>query len=147
MSRFVTLGREFRFNGNDYRGHVVASADAFYFVIDPHGMPHAGGLLGAAFEAVREHFNSKGAQTCYTRQLAELPAEITSDPDWPVRQTQGSVLVVPREAVANVHFPWLWLDNRVCISAAEVEFSTVFNLFRRGNIRRSLADIGWTLAN
>ncbi len=147
MPRFVTLGREFRFNGNDYRGHVVASPDAFYFVIDPQAMPHAGGLFGAAFAAVRDHFNSKGAETCYTRQLSELPAEITSDPDWPVCQTQGAVLVVPREAVSNVRFPWLWLDNRVCISAAEMELSTVFNIFRRGNVRRSLAGIGWALAN
>lgn len=147
MPRFVTLGREFRFNGNDYRGHVVASAEAFYFVIDPHGMTYGGGLLGAAFAAVKEHFNALGADTSYTRDLSQLPAAISGDPDWPVRQKQGTMLVVPREAVFKIRFPWLWLDNRVCISADRMEVSAVFNILRRGKIRRLLADVGWTMAN
>jgi hypothetical protein len=108
---------------------------------------HGGGLVGAALSVVAEHYASRSANSsCYTSQLSDLPAEVVEDCEWPVRQQSGQVLVVPRDSVESVRIPWFWLDNRIYITTADSQFSTVYNWFRLKRIRRFLTDCGWEVA-
>jgi hypothetical protein len=143
--KFLILGHEFRFKRNDFKGPVVLSEDAFYFVIAKHGLADGVGLLGKALVALNERAGTRAANTCYTNDLANLPPEIVDDPQWPIRQTTGSVVVIPRTAVQSIRFPRFWLSNRLWVTAADLEVGTVFNIFRRQSIRRFLEQAGWDI--
>lgn len=147
MPRFLILGHEFRFNRNDFKGPVIASADAFYFVINKYGLADGTGILGGLLTCLNEHLGKKTSANDYMRDLAELPPEITQDPDWPIDQPFGPVLIIPRSVIVAVTVPRFWLNNRVYVCADGLEVSVVYNLFRRGKIRRFLAEIGWTAAS
>ncbi len=139
----LILGHEFRFKGNDFKGPVIASADAFYFIITKHGLAEGAGLLGSCLVALNKRTGASAAETCYTKDLSELPSEILHDPAWRVRQESGTVLVLPHHAVRSVKIPWFWLYNRVYVSTQDLEIGTVYNLFRRRKIKGFLEMAGW----
>jgi hypothetical protein len=99
-------------------------------------------LLGALLER-----RTKGQPLCGTdsrvieTDLADLPHEITSDPDWPVKQSQGPVLILPRKAIQSIRYSfWQW---GIFLQTADLEFRIEPPFFGRTRVLNWLREVGW----
>jgi hypothetical protein len=147
VSKAFRIGRAAEGN---YSGVVVASPEAFYFVVGRNVakvvLAVVRGLLGSA-EAIAEMKKKKGllepGSELIETDLAELPEEIRGHPDWPVKKDQGRLLIVPRAAVTSLSFPfWKW---GIFLRTKTIEFRIEPPLFGRKKLFQSLREMGWEI--
>lgn len=130
----------------------IASADAFFLVVGKSalrtGMELSGGLLGSLLGNALDRFSKKkclidpGAAVVEMK-VEDLPEEVLGHPDWPAGVQQGTVIVIPREAIISVHYSfWRW---GIFVQTDKVEFRIVPPLFGRKKVLQFLRDTGWEL--
>ena len=155
MTEYLLLSRAFRvgkeMSGN-YAGLVVVAREAFYFVVGPKathmGMEAGGGVVGALVAAWLKRRSSgtvvDGAPSGVSQMdLSELPAEITAQRDWPVKQREGPVLIVTREAIRSVRYSfWQW---GIFLQVEDIEFRIEPPFFGREKKLQWLEEAGWPL--
>lgn len=155
MTEYLLLSRAFRVGkgvSGNYAGLVVAGRDAFYFVVGPKathmGMEAGGGVLGALVAAWLKRRSGgtvvAGAPSGVSQMdLSELPAEVTTLRDWPVRQKEGPVLVITREAISSIRYSfWQW---GIFLEVETLEFRIEPPFFGREKKLRWLEEAGWPL--
>ena len=118
-------------------GPVVASTDALFLKVDKTVVP-AGMLGGAVVRAIG--LLVKGTTYLHEIDLAELPPQIADDPEWPIRQKDGRVFVIPRDVVRRLHYPW-WGTLRV--HTEEHRFNIAPFFLRRKKVIRVLRELDW----
>jgi hypothetical protein len=112
MAKYLKISRAFHLGEavtRAYFGDVVASRAGFYLVLG--GGAFGSTPLGALAADVIERWLGplRLAPGVVVTDLARLPEAVTGHPDWPARQEEGPVVVVPREAVRSVHYSfWKW---------------------------------------
>ena len=135
-----------------YAGLVVASADAFFLVVGQKathmGMAAGGGVVGELVATVLAR-RAAGEALCepatgvIETDLAALPAEVTAHRDWPVKQTSGPVLVIPRAAIQSVRYSfWQW---GVFLQTEGLEFRIEPPFFGRERLWQTLGEMGWAI--
>jgi len=150
MSDYMTIGHSFSIGGfaNEYRGHVIASTDAYFLVIRKTALEHVAGLVvGAALGQLAGGFVDLviGKAIGSKREVMEvdmsdLPTVITAHPDWPCKQRTGRIIVVPRGAIDRIRYSFwgtydLILDSQtICIA---------LSLLRRRRVTRFLRNKDW----
>ena len=153
--KYMRVGRGFgiRTSGRkDYTGVIVASPDAFFLLPLMHmnlatlGAIGLGGAIGGAIAGALAHeANKRGQYLSETKNiiemdLADLRAEITDDPDWPLKKAKGKVLVVPRRAITKIKYSF-W--GHFKLVTEEATFLLELSLFPRRRITRFLRSVGW----
>jgi hypothetical protein len=123
-----------------FPGMVVASREALYFVPGVGSMPPSpiGGLFGKLLRAPQ--LGDLGGEM----DLAEVPAEITEHPDWPVTWDEGPVFVLPREAVEELRTSF-WLGG-IEMNLPDVRILVFTPVFRRKQMAAYLDALGWEIA-
>jgi hypothetical protein len=122
-------------------GTVVASRAGFYLVVS--GSAVGSTVLGALAAEVIESFLGplRLAPGVVVTDLAELSADVTGHPDWPVRQEEGPVIVVPRKAIRSVHYCfWKW---GIYLRTATMDIRIEPPLFGRKKVFAFLREAGW----
>ncbi len=144
MARYLKIGSAFHLGESVTRGcngAVVASREGFYLVVSGSGFGAT--PLGALAAAVIEHFLKPidFAPGVRVTDLAELPEEVTGDPDWPVRATEGPVIVVPRKAIRAIRYSfWKW---RIYLCTETMDVGIEPPLFGRKKVFAFLRESGW----
>jgi hypothetical protein len=129
-------------------GPVVASAEAVYLVVEGsalRGGVVSGGPLGAwvAGWIERRTFPLKPVPHVVEMDYAELPADVTGHPDWPVSPRHVPVIVVWRQAVKSVGYSfWKW---RIYLRSASLDIGIEPPLFGRKKVFAFLREAGWVL--
>jgi hypothetical protein len=132
--------KDSRFQQRAFVGAVVASADAFYFVLNPN-IPLRCSLFEASGRDTEPNPFGTTDPNVQQAELSKLSTEITGDHDWPLTWQQGPVLVVPRRAVRS-------LRTSLMLGGFELELKDVriviFSpIFRRQQMAAYLTAIGW----
>jgi hypothetical protein len=153
--KYMRVGGSFgiRTSGRkDYTGVIVASRDAFFLLPLMHmnlatlGAIGLGGAIGGAIAGALARAASKGGQYLSDAKdvtemdLADLPHEITGDPDWPLKKAKGRVLVVPRHAITKIKYSF-W--GHFKLITEERTFLLELSLFRRRRVTNFLRSVGW----
>jgi hypothetical protein len=135
-----------------YFGTSVASPDAFFLVLGANaiqlGMVQRGGILGywlANYLERRSGLDTRlqGSKGIILADLADLPVDIIGDPDWPVHQEEGPVLVVPREAIDAIWYSfWKW---GIYLRSGEVKIKLEPPWFGRKRLFGWLQAVGWEI--
>lgn len=135
---------------NVYPGMVVAGADAFYYAIDQKLIIGPGAVLGAVGGLVegmrgkkkRKQYMPQEVEFVEETDLADLPEDITGDPDWPVTWDEGPVIVVPRRAVVGVRTGF-WIGG-IDVEVEDMILRTFTPIFKRKKMVAYLLELGWT---
>ncbi len=138
---FNVRKKESRLRQRAFPGMVVASTDAFYLALDLQA-PLGGGLFGAP----RDEGGLFGTSDPLVEEaeLAELPADVTGDSDWPLTWKRGPVLVVPRRAVRSLRTSLLL--GGIELELADVRILVFTPVFRRQRMAAYLTATGWEVA-
>jgi hypothetical protein len=152
MPRYLKISRAFHLGegvSRAYFGAVVASRAGFYLVVGPNamraGLEMRGGRLGSL---VADFIERRLAPLDFApgvavTDLADLPTGVTGHPDWPVREQEGAVIVVPREAVRSVRYSfWKW-GIYLCTETMDIRVEPP--LFGRKKVFAFLRDKGWAI--
>jgi hypothetical protein len=141
-----------------YPGMVVVSQKCFYFAVDMEAVRRSrkmtyhqllGPLLG---EVVGGKVHSKKKKRTLSLlsqpdpeaeqvELADLPAEVREDPDWPVPWEEGPVLVVPRRAVLSVRTSFML--GGIEVELTDVRILAFTPIFQRKRLAESVEEYGW----
>ena len=152
MPKYLKISRAFHLGkgiSRAYSGGVVASDEAFFFVVGENalraGFVHGGGAIGALVADLLERRLAPldfGPHIVPT-DLGELPESIAGHPDWPIRAKEGPLIVVPRRAVRSIRYSfWKWgifLDTKTMEIRIEPPF------FGRKRMFTFLAEAGWEI--
>ncbi|MBI1246810.1 hypothetical protein GC197_03070 [bacterium] len=145
MPKYKRIANKFMLGSifKEYHGPVIASREAFYLVVNVSAAAAmggvVGGLVGVAIAGVLS--GGKKEQTdVLDIDLAELHPDILRDPDWPIRQQTGRVILIPRGAIKKIKYPW-W--GSLDIQTAERRFSICPMVFYRGGVVRFLRENEW----
>jgi hypothetical protein len=149
MPEYLKIGNAFHLGEGVARaffGPVVASADAFYLVVQ--GSALRGGAVGAGpFGASvadwieRRTFPLQPVPHVVEMDLAELRAAITGHPDWPIKAKEGPVIVVWRQAIKSIGYSfWKW---RIYLLTVKLDIGIEPPLFGRKKVWRFLDEAGW----
>jgi hypothetical protein len=154
MTTYRKISRAFHLGtgpARAYSGAVVASAGALYLVVGENamraGLTMRGGRLGALVADFIERRLAplRFAPGVEVTDLAALPPEVTAHPDWPVRQEEGPVVVVPRGAVSSARYDfWKW---GIYFRTAAMEIRVEPPLFGRKKMFAFLREAGWEVEN
>jgi hypothetical protein len=144
MAKYLKISKAFHLGEAVTRacfGTVVASRAGFYLVVD--GSAFGATALGALTAVVIEQFLGplQLAPGVVVTDLAELPVEVTGHPDWPVRQEEGPVTVLPRMAIRAVRYSfWKW-GIYLCTETTDIRIEPP--LFGRRKVFGFLREAGW----
>lgn len=138
----------------EYQGCVVASPHAFFLVIDANSLLSiVGAILGGAigggigiaagaYAAARAGELLRGGKEALELDAAALPTAITNDPEWPDEAEGDRVIVIPRDAVTKLRFPW-W--GALGIDTGQDLFKIHAAFWSRGRVVRFLRNAGWQI--
>ncbi len=140
MAYFAKIGGAFRVGKAKWLGPVVASPDAIYLVKKARQRNNAGGgLIGAAISAAlqsRDRFD-----TC---RYFELPAEVTSHSDWPVKRKKDCrVLIIPKNEIKQIKHPGFTNVLRLEFQGTDIRID--YLMFRGRFVKEFLHAGGWPL--
>lgn len=143
MSRFCMLGYGIRINGKDFQGKAVASEDTIFLALKGRVGVSGQGVLGHLIQSAINKMSEK-EEFPYQCPVEDLPDEVTSDPEWPLKNRKGDVVVLPRSAIKSLKLgPWFY--SLLSIKATDITFKVAVGVFSRRRIRRFLTENGWTL--
>jgi hypothetical protein len=157
MPDYVKIGRDIivgtGFNAKHWSGPVVFGRDGVYICPNAShsavvaGFDSGGAALGMLFGAVGgliAGLASKGSQAQTTWKdrivdLPDLPADILSSPDWPVRKKKRPVIHLQRDQIEKI----ARVGSRLQILACGETFKLGLNLFGRGKVVATIRELGW----
>ena len=135
---YTKIGSSFIVGFKEAHGPIIASRDGFYLTIERSG---ADIIFGSMFGIVGKAISSSLSTTHpLETDLADLPDEITTHPDWPIKKNRGRVVFIPREAIQRLAWPW-WGGLRVYVQ--ENKFSISASFFARTKILATLNSMGY----
>jgi hypothetical protein len=165
MPTFVT--KQMRLWGTVRFGEclVVASREALYIApIDSRlslgevvGVAAVGGIIGVAGAALLSAANEgtvesaiqesastvSPSQAVYSCKISELPQAVRHDPEWPLRQVDSMLLVVPKGS-AKVKHPKFSNELQLLLQPRKIRLSYV--MFTGGKFLSFLRETGWDIA-
>jgi hypothetical protein len=132
--------KDSRLRQRPFSGMVVASADAFYFALDPNTSRQASLFSGSNTDTESGLFGTTDPDVRDV-DLSELPTEITGDHDWPLTWKQGPVLIVPRRAVRALRTSRML--GGIELELLDVRILVYSPVFRRLKMAAYLTAVGW----
>jgi hypothetical protein len=136
--KYVQIAEKFstvRFS--EYFGAVVASADALFLIRLKNYQQRYKGLS----EGISHAFERLGGKEQIEMPISGLPASILDDDDWPLWDREGTVRVVPKNAVLTARFPW-W--GAFTFRTDGYVFKVSVPFWKAYRVRRQLRHMGWT---
>jgi hypothetical protein len=73
--------------------------------------------------------------------LRELPPDVLSNPDWPVRKSKRPVIVLDRKLVERIERD----GGKFLVSSCGDTFRLGMKLFGRGNVIETVRTLGWQI--
>lgn len=160
MSRYEIIGSSF---GKGWprppqTGPVVVSAEAFFLVTKTGfaGKVSAeqaaetatmltsgplGILIGRWLEGLfGGRKSSGGRESSSAPVISGLPENIVRDPEWPVPDCKGKVVILPKPTVRSLHFDW---KGYLCIASQSGRYKVPVGSFKKNQARETLAQLGW----
>jgi hypothetical protein len=144
---------------------VVASRDALYVApkdsrlswAEVAGLGAVGGLVGIAGAALLSSANEgmvesaihksgatgNASQGVYSCKASELPPTVQGSPEWPLRQADLPVLVVPRGSAKLKHPKF---SNELHLMLANRKVRLAYVMFTGGKFLGFLRENGWDIA-
>jgi hypothetical protein len=136
---FLHVGRAFHTGRARWNGTAIVSPHAFYLLKrSQHQTYYGGGILGALIAAAMT--SADDTRTCY---LGELPPAVRAQFDPKGKRLDRDVIVLPREAVRLLK-PGA-INSVFNVHAGYDKVVVYASLFRKGKIKRFLAENGWYL--
>ena len=130
----------------DYVGPVVASRDALF--LKPHVKTLAlnlgtafGGIVGA-FAAAATSRPFANSTDPLVGDVSALPDSVRDHADWPLKESEGKILVIPKQSVTSIRYPWYGALDLKC---GERKISIVPVFFLRLSVLKKLRRLGWTI--
>jgi hypothetical protein len=105
-------------------------------------------LLGAANEGTVESAIQRSASTgspsrgVYSCKISELPKAVQGNPEWPLRQVNSTVLVVPRDS-AKLKHPKFSNELQLLLQPRKIRLSYV--MFTGAKFLAFLRENGWNI--
>jgi hypothetical protein len=144
MPRFRIIANSFTIgNLQEFRGPVIASPDAIILVMDyspldnvrvtclQFGIP----ILGTVVRLLNKV--RRPTQIDY----ADLPAEITSHPDWPIKRKHVPVILIPASCVDRLEIAYFGAPLE--IRCDSIVYRASVGLLRNASVIRFLRSTGW----
>jgi hypothetical protein len=144
MAEYMKIGKAFHLGEAVTRGcfgAVVASRSGFYLQLggSAFGATPIGALVADAIESWLGPLRL--APGVVVTDLAEPPARITDHPDWPIREEDGPILVVPRDVIRSVRYSfWKW---GIYLRTETLDIRIEPPLFGRKKVFAFLQEAGW----
>jgi hypothetical protein len=137
---FNVRKKKARLRQKAFSGMVVASADTFFFTLDP-AAPAVAQLFGGLKKDPEEGFFGTTDPLVEEVDLEDLPEDVTDDHDWPLTWKRGPVLVVPRRAVRSLRTS-LMLGG-ILLELRDEQILVFTPVFRRQQMAAYLTANGW----
>lgn len=146
MAKFCKVGNErIRVAGDEYTATTVVSPDAIYMAVGQKTtmLGNHFGAVGALISLGIDKLLSKSQ--LHAIDIAELPAEVVADPEWPLKKKKsGQVVVIPRTVVESLRLK-PWYNSLLRIETVAETFDVIVGLWTRAKARRFLTEHGWSL--
>lgn len=152
VGRDIILGRGLR--AKHWGGPVIFGAQAIYAcpktnhaaVVEVQACPTS--IAGAMFSSLSS-IEPPGDEPAHTGfnwrahvvMLQELPREITSSPDWPVKGAHRPIIVLKREHITGINRK----GPALMVHCSDEQFTFRLKLFGRGKALENLRALGWAL--
>ena len=129
----------------EYVGHVIASDDALYLKPDANAIAAGLGLMGGlpGYMAASKIQSWAGLNAPMQTTIEELPEEITSHKDWPIGHKKGDIIILPKDIVHTIKYPWY---GALTMETDEHKFTISPVVFARGKVLKSLKTLGWEVS-
>jgi len=158
MPNYIKIGRDIivgkGLSAKHWSGAVVFSRDAIYIcpntsqaalTLGLDSGAAAAGILGAVGGALVAVARKQGdAQPSWKSQvvdLRDLPPEVISSPDWPVRKGKRPVIVLRRELVEKIERD----GGKLLVTSCGETFKLGMKLFGRSEVVGVLRELGWQI--
>lgn len=136
---FIYVGGRFHTGRARWSGKSIASPQAFYLLkASQQQNYHGGGLIGALIVAAMSQADD--TRTCY---VGELPPAVRAELDPKGKRLDRDVIVLPRQAIRLLK-PAV-INNVFHVYAGYEKITVDAGLFRKGKVKRFLAEHGWDL--
>jgi hypothetical protein len=136
---FLHVGRMFHTGRARWGGTAIVSPHAFYLLKrSQHQSYYGGGLIGALVAAALT--SADDTRTCY---LGELPPAVRAQLDPKGKRLDRDVIVLPRESVRLLKPDFI--STVFNVHAGYDKVVVYCSMFRKGKIKRFLAESGWYL--
>jgi hypothetical protein len=84
----------------------------------------------------------KGDPERRRQPVSNLPSQILDDPDWPLDDRHGSVVVLPRSEVRGLRFSWTGFLH---VKLDNVTYRVAVGWFKKKRARAILQQLGWPI--
>jgi hypothetical protein len=123
---------------SEYYGSVIASADAFFLV----RLKNYQQRYKAITEGIADVVERVSRKEQIEIPISSLPETVLNHHDWPLWDRDGTVRVVPKEAIKSVTFPW-W--GALKLKTADWRFAISVPMWKQKAARRYLRNVGWDI--
>lgn len=142
MQKFMIIGNSFVARRTNHVGPCIASREHLYMIrrrgqIEPGGL--TGGAIGGAIQGfLNPNVSVKEVWTC---DVSELPRQVLTDPQWPIRKNEGPVIVIERSQVEQLIHPSFSMEVVFVVDGFRYMISYPF--FRGKKVKAYLEATGW----
>jgi hypothetical protein len=156
VARFMVIGNTFIMGAywGAHRGPVVASAPGIHVVVERGAVEDArrsgapdhvlGWATWSFFGMLAGRMANKQIErsdkVLAPMNLADLPHDIISDPEWPITRRDGLVYFLPKDEVEAIKVTWV---GNLYIWFKGLKYTVEVGTFSAAKVRRFLAECGW----